>query len=217
MAESLKKGIGTKYLLPIVTFYAAAAGLVGFDRSEVIRSLVEHAGVAGISGIALLVLQDIVPRSWKEAIVFWRLRDRVPGCRAFSVVAKSDQRVNQAELSKLLPATSMSPGEENALWYRWLKEADKDPGICDNHHRFLALRDSAVLVLLLTLVSPFLLLLGSRSMAGTLWLTAATAGAYLLTALAAAQAAKRLVGNVIAWKLAHAPGKKSRSGTPRKK
>src|SRR5215207_11644416 len=145
MADSLKKGIGTKYLLPIVAVYAAAAtGLgLGLERSMLLQSALQHLGVAGVVGIALLIFQDLIPRPAKEALVFWRLWDRPPGCRAFSKIAQRDPRVDPTELAVLLPNKPMTAPEQNALWYRWLKSVESDPAIADNHHRFLALRDSA--------------------------------------------------------------------------
>ena len=202
MADSLKKGIGTRYLLPIVMVYAAAAGLLGSAGVASIQAALKHLGVAGVAGVALLVLQDLVPRAVKEVVVFWRLRNRAPGCRAFSDIAPRDQRVDATDLAVLLPASPMTPTEQNALWYRWLKSVEADPGITDNHHRFLALRDSAVLLLLLAIVSPALLLLPGVVGRGPLYLTASCAVAYLLTALAARNSGVRLVGNVIARKVA---------------
>lgn len=202
MAESLKKGIGTKYLLPIVAFYAAGATVLGLDRAALLQSALQHLGIAGLAGVALLIFQDLVPRPLKEVLVFWRFRDRVPGYRAFSKIAPADPRVDPTELAVLLPEQELTGAEQNALWYRWLKSVDADPGIADNHHRFLALRDCAVLLLLLALVS----LVGSPFIFGSLRKTALLAGtcfgSYLVTALAARNSAARLVGNVIARKVA---------------
>ena len=95
----------------------------------------------------------------------------------------------------------MTPAEENALWYRWLKTVEADPAIADNHHRVLALRDCAVLLLLLAFASPLLLLPGA-SLRTLLVIIAGCVLAYLITMIAARNAAVRLVGNVIARKVA---------------
>lgn len=202
MAESLKKGMGTKYLLPIVAFYAAGGTALGAERAELLQSVLRHLGIAGLTGVVLLIFQDLVPRSVKEMLVFWRFRDRTPGHRAFSRIAPADARVDPTELAVLLPEQELSGPEQNALWYRWLKSVEADPAIADNHHRFLALRDCAVLLSLLTLVS----MLGGPFVLGSLrpvaLLTGVCFGLYLVAALAAQNAAVRLVGNVIARKVA---------------
>lgn len=202
MTNSLKKGIGTKYLLPIIAAYAAAAGLLGFERLTQLQPVLTHFGAAGIAGVLLLVLQDLIPRPVKEVLVFWRLRDRLPGCRAFSGVAKRDPRVDPTDLAVLLPVTPMTPTEENALWYRWLKSVETDPAIADSHRRFLALRECAVLLFLLALVSPVLALVPEAGRQVSLHLAIGCAVAYLLVAVAARNAGVRLVSNVIARKVA---------------
>jgi hypothetical protein len=148
----------------------------------------------------MLVFQELIPRSVKEVIVFWRLHERVPGYRAFSTTARGDPRVDPTELAVLLPDRPLSPAEQNALWYRWLKAVEQDPAIADNHHRFLALRDCAALLFLLTLVSlgGGLVLDLNRG----LLLAGLCVGGYLFVAIAARNSAVRLVGNVIARKVA---------------
>jgi hypothetical protein len=202
MADALKKGIGTKFLLPIIATYTAAAAISGIDRVTALSSVLQHVGAAGVSGLVLMVLQELLPRPAKEVLIFWRLRDRPPGFRAFSVVAKRDGRIDETDLAILLPASPMSPREENSLWYRWLKEVEADPGIADNHYRFLALRDSAVLLFLLCLVTPALAFLPTGGIAHVALLEASCLAAYVLVAVSASNAAGRLVGNVIARKVA---------------
>lgn len=201
MADLLKTGINTKYLAPIVVAYAAAAGLLGIDRVAQVQTLLQHAGFAGVAGIVMLVLQELFPRSVKEVLVFWRLRDRVPGCRAFTGIAPKDPRVDPTDLAVLLPSTLMTPTEQNALWYKWLKATESDPAIADNHRRFLILRDSAVLLALLTLATPVLLLWPASNPARILMLGGGVLLTYVFVALSARNAAVRLVGNVVARKV----------------
>lgn len=201
MADLLKTGINTKYLAPIVVAYAAAAGLLGIDRVAQVETLLQHAGFAGVAGIVMLVLQELFPRSVKEVFVFWRLRDRVPGCRAFTGIAANDPRVDPTDLAVLLPSTPMTPTEQNALWYKWLKATESDPAIADNHRRFLILRDCAVLLALLTLATPVLLLWPASDPARTVMLGGGVLLTYVVVALSARNAAVRLVGNVVARKV----------------
>jgi hypothetical protein len=202
MADLLKTGINTKYLAPIVVAYAAAAGLLGIDRVVQVQTLLQHAGFAGVAGIVMLVLQELFPRSVKEVLVFWRLRDRVPGCRAFTGIALKDPRVDPTDLAVLLPSTPMTPTEQNALWYKWLKATESDPAIADNHRRFLILRDCAVLLVLLALVTPALFVWTPSSNDRILMLGGGgVLLAYVVVALSARNAAVRLVGNVVARKV----------------
>lgn len=201
MADLLKTGINTKYLAPMVVAYATAAGLLGLDRVTQVQTLLQHAGLAGVAGIVMIVLQELFPRWVKEVLVFWRLRDRVPGCRAFTAIAPKDARVDPTDLAVLIPSKPMTPTEQNALWFKWLKATEGDPAIADNHRRFLILRDCAVLLALLTLVTPALLIWTPGPASRILMLGGGVLLAYVLVALAARNAAVRLVGNVIARKV----------------
>jgi hypothetical protein len=201
MADLLKSGINMKYLAPIVLAYAAAAGLLGLQQVTQIQTLIQHAGFAGLAGIAMLVLQELIPRPLKEVLVFWRVRDRPPGCRAFTGIAPKDPRVDPTDLAILLPSGTMTATEQNALWYKWLKATEGDPAIADNHRRFLILRDGAVLLALLALITPVLLLWTTSDPSRIPMLGGGTLLAYILVALSARNAAVRLVGNVIARKV----------------
>lgn len=202
MAESLKKGIGAKYLIPIVTLYAAAAGLLGLDGLTLSQAAIQRAGIAGASGVGLLILGDLVPRSVKEVLVFWRLKERLPGCRAFSVIAPRDRRIDPTDLAVLLPTSPMNATEQNALWYRWFKETEDNPTVADAHKRYLALRECATLLFLLLIVTPLLLLLPGEYRRAIGLLSVGCAMAYVLAATAARNAASRLVSNAIARKVA---------------
>jgi hypothetical protein len=201
MADLLKRGINANYLVPIVVAYATAAGLLGLDRVTHIQTLLQHAGMAGAVGIVMLALQELCPRWLKEVLVFWRLRDRPPGCRAFTVIALKDPRVDPTDLAVLLPSTPMTPTEQNALWYKWLKATESDPAISDNHRRFLILRDSAVLLALISLVTPMLLFWPGSDSGRILMLGSGVLVAYVIIAISARNAAVRLVGNVVARKV----------------
>lgn len=202
MADSLKKGISVQFLMPIVAAYSAAAALLQVNNFTLVERAVQHLMPAGILGLAFLVFQEIIPRAVKEAVVFWRLKDRLPGCRAFSKYALRDERIDHTDLAILLPSGPMAPPEENALWYRWLKSVEDDAAISDNHRRFLILRECAVLLLLLTVGTPSLLFLPDRSLSQTLTLAGAFCAGYMITMFSARNAAVRLVCNVIARKLA---------------
>lgn len=199
MPASLKKGTGTLYLLPIVGAYMAGVTVLGLGSGAIPRSLLQPLSVAGLASVLVLVFQELIPRSVKEVLVFWRLRERVPGYRAFSTIARRDTRIDLTELAVLLPDRPLSAAEQNALWYRWLKAVEQDPAIADNHRRFLVLRDCAVLLFLLTVVSLGGVVLDVYR---GLILAGVCFGLYLLMAVAARNSAGRLVGNVIARKVA---------------
>ena len=202
MAETLKKGIGTKYQLPILAAYVGGATLLGVHEASFLDAFLKHGAVAGLAGIFLLILQEVFPRAVKEALVFWRFKDRLPGCRAFSVLALRDTRIDHARLAVHLPNSVMLPSEENALWYRWLKECEDNNAIAESHRRYLALRESTVLLASLTAMSPLLAFIAPHNWWGAATLCALAASAYVVTAYAARNAGERFACNVVALKVA---------------
>ncbi len=207
MTESLKSGLGVRYLLPILTVYAAAASLVGLQEADLVQNLVQHGAAAGIAGLILLVFQDLAPPGLKATLVFWRVRNALPGHRAFSELAPRDPRIDAETLAAISPAGPETGAQQNARWYRWLKELEGESSVSDAHRRYLALRDCAALLLLLTLISPLLALVDVQTWGGALGLTGFCLVAYLVVMLSARHAAQRLVGNVIACKVATATTK----------
>lgn len=216
MSTSLKKGMATTYLLPLIGGYVAFAAAPGFLVADKLSTILGHGALAALGGVAMLVFQDLFPRPVKETLIFWRIHRRVPGFRAFSKIARNDHRIDQERLAALIPAT-MTPEKENALWYTWLKDVEADGGVSDNHRRFLALRDCAVLSLTLAVLSPAFLVLPHAHATAVLELTAISLAAYLLFMVATRNTAVRLVGNVIALKVAKpdkaAPKSRTRNKT----
>lgn len=203
MADALKKGIAAKFLLPMVGAYVAAAAALSLSApADLMAKLTPVVGATGVLGVLALVGEELLPRPFKEVVVFWRRMRRLPGFCAFSKIAPADGRVDQATLKSLLPAGPITPEQENQLWYKWLKETECDPGISQNHRNFLILRDAAVLAAALAAFSPILLILNQDVWQHVLALAAISGCLYLLLMMSARNSACRLVGNVIALKVA---------------
>ncbi len=153
---------------------------------------------ASIAPVVVLLLTSLLSSDFKATLVFWRLRDVLPGHRAFSVYAQKDPRVDVGRLRAAIGEFPESPREQNALWYRLFKKTDSDPEIAQAHRYFLLFRDLAALSLLLGIGAPgALYVLGTG--ANAIWLAVALFSAqYLATAIAARLHGVRLVCNVLA-------------------
>lgn len=55
-----------------------------------------------LTPIILSIACGLLPASWKAVLVFWRVKNPLPGCRAFSHVMKSDPRINPSLLEASL-------------------------------------------------------------------------------------------------------------------
>jgi hypothetical protein len=95
--------------------------------------------------LATLVLNGFFGDLGKARLVFWRWRNPLPGCRAFSDVMGTDPRIDVTRLrSKLSPLPS-KPKEQNAVWYRLYKAHANKETIWDAHRAYLLTRDMAAM------------------------------------------------------------------------
>src|SRR5690606_15254291 len=96
-ARARLKGQNSTWIWTVVA--ADAVALAGFAFPSVadqITSWLASARLAGASlaPVIVLLLTSILPTELKEALVFWRVRDVLPGHRAFSVYAQKDPRID---------------------------------------------------------------------------------------------------------------------------
>ncbi len=132
-------------------------GSINFNKIK--SSLYEFASVKGLifilSPIITIVLNGIMPNSIKEAIVFWKVKNRLPGCRAFSHFAIRDPRINTESLKNKIGEFPKEPDEQNRVWYSLYQQYGSDEIVWGSHRDFLLTRDLASLSLL------FLVIFGS--------------------------------------------------------
>jgi hypothetical protein len=165
-----------------------------------------------LAPVVVLLLTSLLPADLKAVLVFWRIRNALPGHRAFSVYAPKDPRVDVDRLRAVVGAFPASPREQNALWYRLFKKVDGDPAVAQAHRHFLLFRDLASLSLLLGIIAAGVLYaLGGG--AASIWLALALFGVqYVATAIAARLHGVALVCNVLALHGAADAPKAGRAG-----
>ena len=117
--------------------------LTGFAFTRV--SLSEVAQSAFVRGVffaatgplAAVFLNDLLPSNAKASIVFWRIKDALPGHRAFSEHAETDPRINIALLKKKVGEFPQNPRDQNSCWYRLFQKYQSNVVVNDAHKRFL--------------------------------------------------------------------------------
>jgi len=129
-------------------------GLTGFDK--IITNISDLVGTKSIFfilyPIVAIALNGIVPNSVKETLVFWRVRNRLPGHRAFSYFVKKDPRINIDSLKNKIGKFPEKPDEQNKVWYSIYQQYSNDELIWGSHRDFLLTRDLASLSFLFLLV-----------------------------------------------------------------
>lgn len=92
-----------------------------------------------------IVLNGLLSDLGKARLVFWRWRDPLPGCRAFSVIMALDPRIDGPKLRAKLGTFPIEPREQNALWFRFYKARSSEQVILESHRVYLLTRDMAAL------------------------------------------------------------------------
>ncbi|MDC7785625.1 hypothetical protein PQJ75_18495 [Rhodoplanes sp. TEM] len=191
----------------ILLFYGVAQfGVLSGDGFKVALHDAPHLFPVSLALVITTIANGLLSSGMKACIVFLKWKHALPGHRAFSVHAGTDPRIDVSQLLTLLggkfPAT---PDDENRVWYRFLKETEKDPSVSSAHRDFLFARDYAALAALMLLVfgaSSYFLV---ETIKTALIYNALLLAQFIVVRHVAATYAKRFVCNVLACKAASQP------------
>jgi hypothetical protein len=148
--------------------------------------------------VPVLLLVNILPSGTKACLVYVRLRDALPGCRAFSKHGPADPRVSVSTLKSLVGTLPTRPTEQNALWYRLFKQVEDDIGVLEAHQAFLLYRDMAALSLPLVALVPLTLRTAAIGSGTAMLALAFFIGQLFVCIICARHQGIRLVTNVLA-------------------
>jgi hypothetical protein len=155
-------------------------------------------GLNSMLPVPTLILTGLLPSKFKEVLVFWRIKDHLPGARAFTKHGPADHRIDMANLRKNVGNLPTSPREQNSLWYKLYRKVDNEIGVLDANRHFLRFREMSALSFLLAIIVPFVMTFTALP-AHTIWQSFAVfAVQYLLTCIAARNSGIRLVCSVLA-------------------
>lgn len=147
--------------------------------------------------LATLVLNGVVGNQGKNRLVFWRWRDPLPGCRAFTVAMAKDPRIDVVRLRAKLNPLPYKPKEQNALWYRLYKAHSDKRVIWEAHRAYLLTRDMtgmAAIFLVGFSSGTFLVSIGLKLVTRYFF---ALLAQYLIIATSARNYGNRFVANVL--------------------
>jgi hypothetical protein len=156
-------------------------------------------GVSCFIPVVVLLITLVLPQSLKAAVVFWRIKNGLPGHRAFTKYALSDNRIDMAALQgnvgRLLPT---NPQQQYEVWDRMFRRVRKEAAAAEPNRLYLLYRDMATISILMAsagLLFAQRIGVGRKSLAvmGVFFLVQ-----YAATAVLARNAAVRCVKNVLA-------------------
>ena len=196
---TLKNKAALQYMLPLLLTYVATVAAVSSGQRPEWIDLARAALPATGMLVLCHLMQDLLPKSIKEFLVFLRFRARLPGHRAFTQYCRDDPRVPETYIRETLNEIGGSARAQNAHWYLLYRDVSKEPLIEHENLRYLAWRDTTATLCLLTLATPMLPFFEFLLMHQAINISLACAGAAVLTSIAARNAAYSLVKNVVAF------------------
>jgi hypothetical protein len=103
-----------------------------------------------IMPLLVIILSGIISSGFKAVVVFWRIKNALPGHRAFTKLAPGDVRIDMNVLKKKLNTLPVEPKKQNTLWFKLYKEYENAITVRHAHKNFLLTRDLATIALIFT-------------------------------------------------------------------
>lgn len=191
-------------VLVLTGFAFTQASLSELAQSTFVRGLL----FAAAGPLVAVFLNDLLPSNAKASIVFWRLKDALPGHRAFSDHAEADPRIDLAALKQKIGEFPQSSRDQNSCWYRLFQKYQSNVIVSDSHKRFLLFRDSSSLTLLILAVAWIAFVLAGAPAGLQATVVGGLAVQFLWLAISARNTGIRLVQNVLALEASDDGGKK---------
>lgn len=108
-----------------------------------------------LSPIIAVVFNGFLSNRFKEILVFWKLKNRLPGCKAFTKLALKDQRIDIETLKRKIGKFPEDPTEQNRKWYSLYRSMSDNDIVIGSHRDFLFSRDlCAISFLFMSIFTP---------------------------------------------------------------
>lgn len=112
-----------------------------------------------IAPIILFLINGLLSSHQKAIIIFWKLKDPLPGSRAFSELSKKDPRIDTKLLKSKFGNFPKNSTEQNKYWYKIYRKNATNIIVKESHRAFLLARDLTSLSFLMMFVMGVIALL----------------------------------------------------------
>jgi hypothetical protein len=205
MAISLKKQnlvILTPYVIWCLSLYALF--LSGDEKSlQNIKSYFDDftakdGMVAALTPIIVFVLNSILSSGVKAIIVFWKVKNPLPGNRIFTELGPKDARIDMNKIEQIVGTIPTEPKDQNSLWYQHYKKYQECLIVKTAHRHFLLARDMTAVTLVMLVLLPCSIIVFSKNWQGAVIYLVILLAQYIFLTLAAQGHGKRFACNVLA-------------------
>lgn len=122
--------------------------------------------------VLVLLLTGLLSHNVKTILVYWRIKNPMPACEAFTRHGPADVRIDMVALKKNVGALPTDPAEQNKKWYKLYKMVGDDKAVVEAHKMYLMYRDMVAMSLPLIVLVPISLYFSGVT-ASAVWITAA--------------------------------------------
>jgi hypothetical protein len=105
----------------------------------------QNYSIKALAPFFIVLCLSLIPRKVRECVSHFRLKDPLPGCRAFSIYAKDDHRISIETLRRAVGSFPRKGKEQNARWYRLYMSKKTMPEVIAAQRKYLLFRDLAVI------------------------------------------------------------------------
>lgn len=198
LKEQNSKLIWVFFSFNVVLFYIVGLSqVINFSELE-IKSFITVRGVwVLIVPLLLFVLNGIVSSDFKAILSFWRFKNPLPACRAFSFYADKDDRIDKNFLTSKFGQLPVLAKEQNSLWYKIYKKHQENPVVKKSHKDFLLARDITSVAFLFFVVGGISMLILSVESVKWLYVIYLLIQ-FIIFAIVAQNHGKRFVCNALA-------------------
>jgi hypothetical protein len=152
---------------------------------------------ASIAPLLLFLFNGLISSDQKAVLVFWKLKNPLPGSEAFSKLSKKDTRIDMRKLREIYGTLPKNPSEQNKLWYKIYKKNSLDIVISESHRAFLLARDLTSLCFLFVVFIGIPVIILSNWPISIYYFTFLVIQ-YLIVVIGAQNRGRRFVTNVLA-------------------
>jgi len=190
------------YLIIGIIIFALFNSLIELkfkDVNELYKTLISPKGIFSILSYPLIIiLEGFISSNIKAIFVFWRFKNPLPGCRAFTDIGQKDPRIDVNKMNLIFKNGFFNdPIKQNNLWYSLFRKHDDNNVIKESHRSFLLTRDLTTITILFIPLSLFLHTILKTEITMMMINVSILATMYIILAIVSQNYGKRLVANVI--------------------
>jgi len=195
------KGMNLKWLVMLAVFDMVVVLLFIapelINQAEWSQFIINRGLAVTILPVLILLLTGVLSHNAKAIIVYWRVKNPMPGCRAFTDHGPGDARIDMVALKRNVGELPTDPVEQNKKWFRLYKLVSDDKAVIEAHKMYLMYRDMAAMSMLLMILVPIVMYVLGATMSAS-WIAAACFMLqFIVCCLGARNSGARLVCNVL--------------------